>query len=469
MAMCVKSVLDPFTRGALANSLSVFALTPNKKPYICQETYIYHPNHMKMLHHLPRLFVSVALLCATSLAAQAQLFSDFFSDQTLRIDYTLAGNSEQQSIYFDELSSTPHWYGRRVNLSTVPFEGNGQIIITDAETDSVIYRNFFSTLFQEWIYYDEAREMSRSFEGVALVPMPKRPAKATIRLFNHHRKVVAESTRPVDPKDILIRQCGKMGVNPFEYIQRAKDTTNCVRVAFLAEGFTADQMPHFIDKVHEATEAIFSHPPFSDMRDRFEIVAVKSVSEESGVSRPGKGLWLNTLLGSHFDSFYSDRYLTTLHLRDIHDALAGTPYDNIIVLVNTPVYGGGGVLNFYTISSTDNEWFRPVIVHEFGHGFAGLTDEYAYEGDTPPMYPVDVEPWEPNITTLVDYESKWKDLEGQENSCGKVGVYEGAGYSLKGVYRPTPHCRMRDNQTPDFCPVCQRAIRQVIDFYTIQK
>ena len=148
----------------------------------------------------------------------------------------------------------------------------------------------------------------------------------------------------------------------------------------------------------------------------------------------------------------------------MHDWLAGTPYEHIIVLVNTENYGGGGILNSYNLSMTHHPAYRPVVVHEFGHSFGGLGDEYAYENERIPMYPADIEPWEPNLTTKVNFINKWENLIGKKDK--KVGLYEGAGYSLKGVYRAYPDCRMRTNQHPEFCPACRQAIQRLIDFYT---
>jgi hypothetical protein len=159
----------------------------------------------------------------------------------------------------------------------------------------------------------------------------------------------------------------------------------------------------------------------------------------------------------------------------MHDWLAGIPYEHIIVLVNSDRYGGGGVLNSYNLSTTHHPKYRPVVVHEFGHSFCGLGDEYAYEVEEVPMYPKDIEPWEPNLTTLVDFPSKWKDMLDKktpvptpitEQYQGKVGVYRGAGYNVRDVYRPYQDCRMRTNEHPVFCPVCQRALTRLIDFYT---
>ena len=134
-------------------------------------------------------------------------------------------------------------------------------------------------------------------------------------------------------------------------------------------------MPAFINDAKRATEALFAHEPFKELQSKFNIIAVKSPSKESGTSIPSKGIWKETALQSSFDTFYSDRYLTTLHVKKIHQWLAGLPYEHIIILVNTSEYGGGGILNFYNLSSCNHKSFLPVVVHEFGHSFAGLADE----------------------------------------------------------------------------------------------
>lgn len=147
-------------------------------------------------------------------------------------------------------------------------------------------------------------------------------------------------------------------------------------------------------------------------------------------------------------------------------------------MTNTDEYGGGGILNSYVLSMTHHKQFKPVVVHEFGHSFGGLGDEYAYEQEQIPMYPHDVEPWEPNITTLKDFHGKWENLikpgtpvptpESNDPATiqSRVGLFEGAGYSLKGVYRGMQDCRMRTNENPEFCTVCRNALNNLIDFYT---
>lgn len=406
----------------------------------------------------------LAIVCVmASVSIYAQDFDKWFSDKTLRIDYIFSGNDHEQHIAVDELCQEPRWYGKRQRLAEVPVEGNGQITVRDHKTGRVIYRNSFSTLFQEWQSYPEAKTATKSFENVFLVPMPKDTADITVDLRDNRRQVTSSLTHTVVPSDILIRHIGEKGVTPYVTLQQADDTTRCIHIAYVAEGYTKAEMPLFLEDARKAMGFLFSYEPFKSMKGRFNIVAVESPSVDSGTSIPGKGIWKNTALHSNFDTFYSDRYLTTLHLKDLHNWLAGTPYEHIIVLVNTDKYGGGGILNSYNLSMTHHDCFRPVVVHEFGHSFAGLADEYAYDTEEVPMYPHDVEPWEKNITTKVNFHGKWENLIGKDP---KAGFYEGAGYSPKGVYRAYPDCRMRTNEYPEFCPACKQAIQSVIDFYT---
>lgn len=420
-----------------------------------------------------KTFLMSLLLCGI-MCANAQTFEDYFEDRTLRLDYNFAGNIREQTISLDELSVIPHWYGKHQHLSELPVEGNGQITVCDHKTGNVIYRNSFSTLFQEWLSYPEAQKTRRSFENVFLIPMPKDTIDITLDLRNNRREIMTSFSHQVDPTDILIRHIGKKNVTPYITLQKATDSTRCIHIAYIAEGYKNEEMQTFVDDAKAAMEALFAHEPFKSMRDRFNIIAVKSPSTDNGTSYPSKGVWKNTALHSHFDTFYSNRYLTTLSLKDLHNWLAGTPYEHIIVLVNTDEYGGGGILNSYNLSMTHHSMFRPVVVHEFGHSFAGLADEYAYEAEQIPMYPHDIEPWEQNITTLKDFHSKWKNLIKKKTPIPTplskdksiIGAFEGAGYSLKGVYRPMQDCRMRTNDTPEFCAACRLALTKLIDFYT---
>ena len=420
---------------------------------------------------MKRTFLFLSCLFAL-LPASAQHFARHFCDSTLRIDYIFAGDTSAQHIFVDELSMTPRWYGRRHRLAQLPLQGNGQLTVTDPATGDTLYRHSFSTLFQEWLSTAEAKHTPKSFENVFLVPYPKHPVSITVQLRDFHNRVTASLRHDVSPGDILIRHPASVATplssqsvatpsRPrYVTLQQAADTTRCIHIAYVAEGYTEAQMDAYLDDCRTAMEALFEHEPFHALRDRFNIIALLSPSRDTDVSQPGKGIWLDTALGSHFDTFYSTRYLTTLHLKHLHDLLAGTPYEHIIVLANTAHYGGGGIYNSYNLSYTRGRNFRPVVVHEFGHSFGGLGDEYPY-GDDDPMYFADTEPWEPNLTTHPQ-QPKWQSFIDQ----GKASLVEGGGYLSRGVWRAQDDCRMRTNEYPTFCPVCQQALQRLIDFYT---
>ena len=391
----------------------------------------------------------------------AQPLPEPLTERTLRVDYIFSGNNRSCSIALDELGCFDGWAGRRVHLDSLALRGNGQIRMHDAQTGKLLYCNSFSTLFQEWQATEEATRVSKSFENVFLLPMPSVPVDVTVVLFDFHREITARLTHRVDPADILIRQLGAHPA-PTRDILRSGSPEACIDVVILPEGYTASEMETFYQDAQAAVESFMNHQVFSELRDHFNFVAVELPSAESGVSVPRRGEWKNTALGSHFDTFYSDRYLTTLQLSRMHDLLAGLPYEHIIILANTETYGGGGIFNSYTLTTAHNRSFRPVVVHEFGHSFGGLADEYAYDDQYEEQYFPGIEPWEPNITTQADFGKKWERMMGRDG----VGLIEGAGYQTKGVWRATEDCRMRTNEAPDFCPVCTEAIRDMVRFYT---
>ena len=257
------------------------------------------------------LFVTFAFSINSNAQQKNVTFDDYFSDNTLRLDYIFAGDTSRQHIFVDELVKVKGWYGRRKRLEQLPYEGNGQITLTDKASGKTIYRHSFSTLFQEWLSSDEAKTTPKSFENVFLVPFPKSPVDVKVELFDFHRKVCSSLTHSVDPKDILIREIVKPK-NPVFTLQQADDTTNCIRIAFVAEGYKAGQMEDFINDARIATEALFEHEPFTSMRSYFNIVCVESPSECEGTSTPHKKDWRSTALGSHFDTFYSNTYLRYL-------------------------------------------------------------------------------------------------------------------------------------------------------------
>lgn len=417
------------------------------------------------------------LLCLIAVAStRAQVFADHFADKTLRVDYIFNGNASGQAICLDGLSALPTWAGRKHHLAELPLQGNGQIVMRNAASGKTIYTTSFSSLFQEWLETDEARNVTKGFENTFLLPYPLQPVEIEITLLDPRRNVRASMKHIVHPNDVLIEQKGNSHITPHKYLLHNDSPEKCIDVAILAEGYTLQEMQTFYEDADIACKSIFDHEPFKSMKKRFNVVAVASPSTDSGVSVPRLNEWKHTAFGSHFSTFYSDRYLTTSRVKAIHDALAGIPYEHIIILANTEEYGGGGIYNSYTLTTAHHPMFRPVVVHEFGHSFGGLADEYFYDNDVmTDTYPLDIEPWEQNISTQVDFAAKWKDMLSENTPVPTpaevsenypTGVYEGGGYSAKGIFRPAENCRMRTNEYPAFCPVCQRALRRIIEFYT---
>ena len=441
---------------------------------------------------------SVLPLFANQPTALPDNFSRNFSDSTLRVDYIFGGGPSGVKVMLDSQSKLPGWAGRRHRLKEAPIAGNGTILVTDPQTGDTLYHNTFSSLFQEWIYTPEAQEREMSFENSFQVPLPLREADITLSLRDNRHQEIGRLTHRYRPDDELIALRGGNPM-PHQYIHKGADPSEAIDIAILAEGYRPEEMERFIERATVISNEILKYEPYASNRDKFNFVAVMTPSRESGVSVPLKREWKDTAFGSHYSTFYSGRYLTTPRVKRVHQMLEGIPYEHILILVNTTEYGGGGIYNSYQIAAADNELTLPVAVHEFGHSFGGLADEYFYTEAEDNTYPLDIEPWEPNITTLVDFDSKWADMvtpgtpiptpwtdEGgtreqrmatakaaHEAKAGHdaeatpiIGVFEGGGYKAKGVYRPVETCRMRDNYNPTFCPVCERSLRRLIDFYT---
>ena len=430
---------------------------------------------------MKKLFLT--LICAVAaVAVSAQSFSDYFANKTLRIDYIFAGNAENQIVALDELATTEGWAGRRVNLDKIPVRGNGELKLIDSKSGKTIYRTSFSSLFQEWLVTEEASQTTKSFEATFLVPFPKQEVFAEITLLDNKGEMQTSLRHRILPDDKLIRNMNGRETAPHEYLLKSGSAEDCIDIAIVAEGYAAEDMEVFMLDARTACEEIFRYEPFASHKEKFNVVAVRIESKQSDVSVPQDGIWRQTALNSNFHTFYSPRYLTTNSVHLIHDSLAGIDYEHLIILANTDTYGGGGIYNSYTLTTAHNPQFKPVVVHEFGHSFGALADEYFYEqaDHTENTYDLKYEPWEQNITSLVDFESKWKDMLDKRTSVPTeptdkrkkeytVGVYEGGGYMTKGMYRPAVVCRMRDNVATQFCPVCQRAIERIILYNTVEE
>lgn len=415
------------------------------------------------------------MLLLLPLLAQAQLiFDDHFTDRTMRFDFILAGNSESTKVFPVSVNSEPFWGGSLQKL-TDPFNyGNFRYEVFDAATGTLLYSKGFCTLYQEWQTTAEAKRIEKSFHEVATFPFPKNKVRFILSIRGRDGLFTRLYETEIDPASYFI-----INEKPDEAlatrIYGSGDPHTSLDIAFLSEGYTKGEMEKFRADVKRMADILFMEAPFDKYRDRINIWAVEAPSQESGTDVPGEGIYVNTALNSSYYTFDVDRYLTTQDIGTVNDYAAAAPHDQIVVLINSPRYGGGGVYNYYSAVTSDHKLTPQVFTHEFGHGFAGLADEYyssevAYEE----FYPLDVEPWEPNITTMVNFESKWKELIARsvpvptpntKKYTGVTGLFEGGGYSAKGIFRPSFDCRMKSNEAESFCEVCQRAIESMILFY----
>ena len=421
-----------------------------------------------------KTFISFILLSISiTLSAQSN-FDKYFTDKVLRFDFMLAGNSQKTTVYPAGMKEEPFWAGSNTNLINPFNTGNFKYELFDSAGNTLIYSKAFSTLFQEWQTTAEAKTIDRSFYEVATMPYPKDKVRFILskRERNGLFSILYETI--IDPSSYFIRKEKPVKVATTK-IYNGGDPHTSVDLSFIAEGYKADEMGKFRDDVKKMADYLFAEAPFSDYKDKFNIWAVEAVSQDSGTDIPGENIYVNTVLNSSFYTFDIDRYLTTQDIKDVNDYAAAVPHDNIIVLINSTKYGGGGVYNYYSGTTTGHQLSPKVFIHEFGHGFAGLADEYysssvAYDE----FYPLNVEPWEPNITTRVNFDSKWKKMLAkdtpvptppEEKFFNVTGLFEGGGYSAKGIYRSEMDCRMKSNGPKGYCTVCRNAIKEMIEFY----
>jgi len=416
----------------------------------------------------------ILIICALSSSAQSN-FEKYFTDKVLRFDFMLAGNSRETVVYPAGMKEEAFYAGSHENLIDPFGYGNFRYEVFDADNNKLLYSRGFSTLFQEWQTTEEAKRVDRSFYEVATMPYPKNKIRFMLSLRQRNGSFTKLYETIFDPLDYYIKK--EKPVNAaVTKIYGQGDPQKCVDLAFIAEGYTKAEMGKFREDVKKMADILFAEAPFTDYTDKINIWAVEAVSSDSGTDIPGEKIYLNTVLNSSFYTFGTDRYLTTQDIKSVNDYAAVAPHDNIIVLINSDKYGGGGVYNYYSGTTTDHQFSPKVFIHEFGHGFAGLADEYyssevAYEE----FYPPDVEPWEPNITTTVNFESKWEKMiskdtpvptPAEEKYSNTTGLFEGGGYSAKGIFRPEMDCRMKSNGPKGYCSVCREAIRKMIEFYT---
>jgi hypothetical protein len=405
-----------------------------------------------------------------------QEFETWFEEGAMRIDLVFSGTAKETTYAITGISREPYYSGSR-RILIDPFDyGDHLLMVKDQQSGIPIYSQTYCTLFREWQTTSEADSVRRAFTHVVRFPWPK--STVQVEIYDRDKAGVfgRSWSGSFDPGSYFVNQVPTMEFDVVD-LELNGPPEKKVDLLFLAEGYTEGEMSKFIADAKRSMEYIFAEEPFKTNRKAFNVRAVESISRDSGTDIPGQGIWRNTIMNSNFYTFGIERYMTTLDYKSVCDVAANAHYDQIYILVNTPKYGGGGMYNLYAISAADNEDSRAVLVHEFGHAFAGLADEY-YESEVAynDFFNLEAEPWNPNLTTLVDFGSKWGDLitggtpvptPPEERYRKTVGVYEGGGYVSKGVYRPMIDCLMHSNEA-SFCPVCQRAVLLMINRYTAE-
>lgn len=416
--------------------------------------------------------IVVLLLISTTVSAE---FSNFFIEKTLRIDYYHAGNHDTEEYYFDEALIEPFWAGSHNNLIDTFFYGHNYIEVKDLLTGVLIYSRGYSTLFAEWQTTAEARTTRRAMTETVVVPLPQKEAEVRIFSRNGKGKFEERFVYQFVPDNYFISTERRLDFPVFDVLLNGKPE-NKVDIVILPEGYHESEMGLFINDCQQFAAHLFSFEPYTKYRDHFNIRGVLAASKDSGSDIPADSTWKKTLLNTTFYTFDSERYCMTYDNKSVRDMAANAPYDQIYILVNTDKYGGGAIYNYYSVSVNSNQFEAKIFVHELGHGFAGLGDEY-YDSEVAysDFYPTDVEPWEPNLTTLVDFSGKWQNLmdrnvpvptPAEKKYLYKTGVFEGGGYVSKGVYRPAHDCLMNSFGGNDFCEVCKLAIERMILFYS---
>ena len=365
---------------------------------------------------MKRLLAVAALAALVAGCARAQKgpsFDAWFVDKTMRVDYFHAGSSSEETITLDQVYDQGIWAGSRSRLID-PFNlGRYLVKIYDAAGGTLIFSRGFDSYFGEYKTSDPALQgVRRTYHESALFPYPKKPVRFTVEGKDRQNAPKVLFSQTIDPAAMaVIREALVPGIKVFEVL-KSGDPRRKVDVAIVAEGYTAEEEAKLRADLDRFAAVFFKLEPYKSHRDKFNITGVFKPSPESGCDEPSHGSFKATALGATFDSLGSERYLLTEDNKSLRDIAAHVPYDALYIMVNHKRYGGGGIYNLYCTFTTDNQWYEYLFLHEFGHSFAGLGDEYytsqvAYNE----FYPAGVEPAEPNITALLEPGTvKWGSL-----------------------------------------------------------
>ncbi len=467
---------------------------------------------------LPLLSFTLALLFAPDFDAD-------FTGQTWRIDYFSTGNSREERISLDRVRREGPWAGSRTALVDDTNLGEYRVEVADASADGagrVMWSRGFSTVFQEWSTTGEAAgDLVRTFPAALRVPEPKRAVEVRVSKRDATLAFREIWKTKLDPADRAIEKAAPLPQAVWT-VQESGPPETKVDLLFLGDGYTAAQTEKFHADVKRLSDALLSEEPYKSRRSDFNVRAIDVAAAEEGVTRPRSGVYRNSPFGAAYNTFDSERYALIFDDRRWRDVAAAAPYEFVIVLLNEKQYGGGGIFNLYCTAAADSNVASYLVIHEFGHHFAALADEYytsqvAYDTTAP----ITVEPWEPNVTALLDpAHLKWRDLVkdgtaiptpwrkdeydsrstasqkaraeltaknaspaefdklfaqervdavkmlGFDRAAPVVGAFEGARYQSKGLYRPCSDCLMFTRDDVGFCPVCRRALERMIDLHS---
>lgn len=440
---------------------------------------------------------------------------------TTRLDFFHTGSERDEIFSLDRWIVEPlPWPGNpsrpidTLGLGTYRFE------VVRPATAEVLYSRGFSSIFAEWVTTPEARLGHRTFHESLRFPHPGEPVELVVEKRLPDQTFAEVWRLPFDPSDIFI-DTSAVAAPKLSSLHHSGEPAHKVDLLLLGDGYTRADCAIFENQAKKLVAALFQTEPFARRRGDFNVWGLCPPADQSGVSRPSTGAHHRSPVGSTYDAFGSERYVLTFDNRSFRDLAAHAPYDVVEILVHSETYGGGGIFGLYSTVAAGNDWAEYLFLHEFGHHFAGLADEYytssvAYEIPESP-----VEPWEVNATALLDPERlKWRhlvapdtpipspwpkesfekhsrriqerrkqlrsdlrperemsqlfeeqrafetDLLGKNPLAGKVGAFEGAMYSQRGLFRPQLDCIMFSRNPVPFCTVCQQGIEAVIDLYT---
>jgi hypothetical protein len=466
-------------------------------------------------------FVLVTFLFASS--ALAARFDDLFLDKTMRVDYFHTGNRGEEIIALDKVISDGPWPGSRTRLIDSLNLGEYFFDVIDRETNQPIYSRGFNSVFGEWATTDEAKTRAGTLEESVRFPWPRKPVQLVIRHRDKERAFQQVWSTLIDPQSRHVNSADRAPAGKVWTLFENGPVSEKVDLLIIGEGYTAAEQEKLHADVKRLAAKLFATEPFKSRQKDFNVRVLDLIEAQNGVNRPRTRDDRRTLTGVQYNIFDSERYVLTLQDHALRDVASAAPYDFLEILVNDKTYGGGGIFRDQATSCVDSAFAEYIFVHEFGHHFAGLADEYytspvAYETGTSADHP---EPWEPNVTALHDpARLKWRELlekgtpmptpwEKEEfdrharevqkerariraanepesvmdqlfreerawdtkylssqKYAGKVGVFEGAAYESKGLYRPEIDCIMFTRDEVGFCRVCRRAIERIIDEYS---